>query len=789
MEYSGYFYDIKDNEQYTVKIITNNDDTQKEQIILTDEPFLTEMNSEFDTLFTPLKTQVGTISMLSRWYKFDMFTTKPQGTKALLYKGDEILWTGYVEPELYDVGFDEFKEITEINIVDGLGSLKHIPYRSEDKQIRSFWYIINKVIKNCNCYTGFYVSTNLRLSESDTDSIINKIYLTELNFFEEKKDDEKDDDVAWKCDEVLEEIAKYLGMSVFSFKDKVFFVDYDAIRNNHNEYFYYNLDNDSYSRVNIGDSQVIDTSVVGCTLSMDQIYNKINVVAKLHTFDNVFPDAFNEDKLVNITSDSDTSIENRDDISQGACGEVITTPDGNMIVFVDKFNKDYNAVAVKYYDNPDYTFYRYDSNHNLKTFNKFNYTDTVDMYGALLSKISTTKLEKVIVDKFGEFLELRRKGQKPSLNDWLVANDVSSFSFDNYIELLNPSTYHIDETVSGRPTYPYFDIEVNDSTNLIGGDNTFLLISGDYIYHSFDPQAYPVPDGEIDLDEGRYYIQYGEAALMCKLQWGDYYWDGRDKWTKAESYFPLKYISDSSSINDRRADATMFKSLSIVNTVNWRYGLTERGYCIPIHVKGENTGLPDGIVLTGHPKLTVYKPTDPYWRSSKSSEEKGRYYKMNRVFLKNFSIRVAIGDPTFGDKGKDDTVYSKTPDADSINELGDIEFKINTWDGKDPNYSSVLKKNENGDFIFVDEIYNHVLKDDVFAENGRYTTRSEWLYVLKHFKQYSHTTIKLTLNPRNKYFPYGIYTVPSMNPRKFIVEIFNRDFRSNKVEIKLIEKQ
>ena len=37
--------------------------------------------------------------------------------------------------------------------------------------------------------------------------ILDKLYISEENFFDEKKDDETDEDVAWTMQDVLEEIC------------------------------------------------------------------------------------------------------------------------------------------------------------------------------------------------------------------------------------------------------------------------------------------------------------------------------------------------------------------------------------------------------------------------------------------------------------------------------------------------------------------------------------------------------------------------------------------------------
>ncbi|MBW4900428.1 hypothetical protein [Prevotella melaninogenica] len=73
-------------------------------------------------------------------------------------------------------------------------------------------------------------------------------------------------------------------------------------------------------------------------------------------------------------------------------------------------------------------------------------------------------------------------------------------------------------------------------------------------------------------------------------------------------------MKDDAGKGDRRADATMFKNLKFINSVNWRIGTNEQGYLIT---------LPKNGVISGLPTLTVYKPFDPNFHSVKSGKDKG----------------------------------------------------------------------------------------------------------------------------------------------------------------------
>ena len=99
----GEFSDINGN-SYKVQIGIG--DTP---ITLAGNPFTTE--SESDLLYKPVKYQSATVRIISDDYLFDIYSASAQGTKVELKDEDNnVIWTGYVTPNLYDMGFDEHRE-------------------------------------------------------------------------------------------------------------------------------------------------------------------------------------------------------------------------------------------------------------------------------------------------------------------------------------------------------------------------------------------------------------------------------------------------------------------------------------------------------------------------------------------------------------------------------------------------------------------------------------------------------------------------------------------------------
>ena len=186
------------------------------------------------------------------------------------------------------------------------------------------------------------------------------------------------------------------------------------------------------------------------------------------------------------------------------------------------------------------------------------------------------------------------------------------------------------------------------------------------------------------------------------MEFNGKYWNGEDWVTSPNATFKLWYMKTDTSKSDRRADATMFHDLEFRSTVNWRVGTDSKGYAIK---------LPSTSVINGAPKLTVYKPYDPHY-STKSGHGKGQHYKHYVVLLKDFSIKCIVGDPTFSNDNDTDTKYTNIINSDYVNALDEIEFKVNTWDNKKPNFSSVAYMGSDTNMHYLDKTYNTALDDE-----------------------------------------------------------------------------
>ena len=135
------------------------------------------------------------------------------------------------------------------------------------------------------------------------------------------------------------------------------------------------------------------------------------------------------------------------------------------------------------------------------------------MYGATAAKFYVQELKDKAADYYISWIINYIYGNTNSttralyLDALLKANEVTNVDFSNYIVMLNPPENHIpNEQIEN---YPYFKTYATNSSALFGGSNSYLIISGDVIYHYMNEDPYPIPEGECDIREGRFAIDEG----------------------------------------------------------------------------------------------------------------------------------------------------------------------------------------------------------------------------------------------------------------------------------------
>lgn len=104
---------------------------------------------------------------------------------VLTDESNKVEWTGFVTPNLYDMGFEAVKEELEVECQDALSTLQYFKYQpiSEKPRTNTFLDIIRTIFRNKTPYTYMYFPSFLEGIRLDS------LKMSEQNFFKDDGDD------------------------------------------------------------------------------------------------------------------------------------------------------------------------------------------------------------------------------------------------------------------------------------------------------------------------------------------------------------------------------------------------------------------------------------------------------------------------------------------------------------------------------------------------------------------------------------------------------------------------
>jgi len=767
--YTGGFKQMTTGNSFTVDISVNGDSSSTPQeIVLGATPFT--MSLVGDEIYKPARYSKATLQVRTSDYLMNLYAAGAQSVKAELKQGGTVVWTGYVTPNIYNMGFAYERNTIELELVDALSTLRYYPYKRGSGTVSSFLDILARCIAQAHAYNAFYWPVNTQKASTGTEQLLSKLYISEENFFDKKEDaTETDDDVAWTYKDVLEEICKYMGVTAVAVGQEVYFLDYDALRAGDFNYYKYALSGSTITgttSVTRGITRTIakaDFSGVNSDISLDEIYNKVRVKDSLYDYDDVIPGPFDTDMLNNITANDQDGqyqwitwyITNMGTTQAGKQLKVLA----NHLPYDTRY-KNYH----KYFSNPHYTLHQYAvSGSQLveSTQDWANYTRSVEVIGAYLVGVSVNKVSE-------------------------YEQQISNVQFTNYLCIrwnsFDGTSGQGRSDITADDKYPMIESsDTGAATAFFGGDNAYIIIQGKVRCLAV-PEGYPPSETRVD---DKAHNNFGTRMwLPASLQIGNYYWNG-SAWTTTASKFKL-YFSESDVLDtgdpgdtDGGLDADKFynKDFDFRNTVAYEDGLDEEGYAIPL------SGLP---LTLARPKFTIYNPHHMVQDNS-----------LDSVWISGLKLIAAIGNPDNDDK-ESDTEYVNVIENGSVKEKSAIEMKICTWDNKKPNFSAPCYY-DYGSYEYLDKTFNRACQagedywngSDPDGLDGSNGLRQEEHMIYRLVNQYSTPSVILKLPLRADLTPINRYNygVPILTGKLFVMTALTIDYKMNTSAVTLEEKK
>ena len=682
MKYTGQFSNIE-NHTYYINITTNGDSSKTKEIKLGDTPLTTSYEGGDDYIYKPVKYSSTTIKILSEDYLYDLYSAKAQQNKVQVinYMGNTV-WVGYTTPNLYSQGYENPIEEIEVECIDGLSTLQYLNYTpiNANKSIVTFVELINHLLSKCNCYSRFFISNATYNPNYPNYYYWEKLKISEMNFFDE-------DDEPMKCDEVLEELCQFMGVTCYADGADVYFIDYDAIKNGITTYYQYSIGSTSNPSIvsktqthSITSSDYVEN---GGKLSLDNVFNKAIVKSSLYSFDDAIPNIFDEDDLVNYGTNQSYTENLQIEDTEGKGGK-------HKCFF--RFYKNPNYKSTYY----EYSYYTYTP---IVTPSTINYSFIQNYVGATIIRGYFKK-----VDDYSENIG------NLNFTDYLLIHSHDSN------QTIGDAHYQPNMTVDNELGLPVFESVVDFEPAFIGGDDAYFVIKGSYLQMDREKLMY-IPE-DYSNDDDNFDEKY--LWIKAKLEFNGQYWNGT-QWTNTDTCFKLEFDADSTKHH-------INKDFKIKNTVNWDMGLDVEGYAIK---------LPSYSISTTKPKLTLYTP-----------HRMDMSYRCDAVWLKNFGIELHISNRDLDADADTDTEYSNVIDEDFVNEMDDIEFKVCSWDNKKANYSAVGEESGTN-LIYLDKTKhkgtNQYLRQEehfIYKLVNQYSTPSTVLEINLHndYKMYATLT-------------------------------------------------
>ena len=250
---TGQFRDI-DNNLYTVKILTDNDDSTTLEIgdnnglYFSGEPVSIEM--ENDDTFEHIIRKSATINLVCDDYFGDVLWASNSRTNVVnILKNGTCVFAGYVEPNTFSQPFAKPLEEFTINCTDALTTLQYYKYKNanltnydtikttlstatfKDMLEGMFDDIIDNICIDGNVTPRLIYDCSKGLTQGNERSIFADLAESETYIFGDEFDD------AMTQEEVLNEIMQYLNLHIIQEGFDFYIFDYNTLKNGRNSWF------------------------------------------------------------------------------------------------------------------------------------------------------------------------------------------------------------------------------------------------------------------------------------------------------------------------------------------------------------------------------------------------------------------------------------------------------------------------------------------------------------------------------------------------------------------------
>lgn len=759
----------KNDTTYRVEIYINKTVSNAQELVMTSDPITVEW--EADRLFKPLKMSNAVCSLLTKDILFDLYTGEAQGVELVLYNKTtgSLEWFGFITPNLYSSDYISLDTL-DIEAIDSIACLDNIKYSymGGKADLRSFIDIISYLLAKADPRKRLgklYVHDCDRITKFSTSCILNHMYINERNFFDEIED-------PMTCKDVLSSLVEYLGMTFIQWKDAYYMIDYEYLYKGYSNFTLFNLNTLSSRKVTVSSltRNITDIGVAssnGC-VSLDNVYNKVSVIANTNAVGALCPELNEKGDLENQSPDAE---------------KYYTQTIGKTVFLSAYFKSKENWGTLLPFG--------LNSNYESGDISEITIGNVGDIYrGAFFQKTDSYSSDS----------------PEPSSLDWRTSLTFCRKAAGEEVTLIgSDKLYHSYLTLKKKKTlllnsgYLIIDFSYKLSQSYVADDG-YNSPNGDAVY--------------VSNSNNKYSSGYADTKFYCRLKIGDYYYNG-EEWRPYNEYINnLDYYKVNIGFEEVNG-VTKYYTYDAKNPSGTKKYITQSEYekiyakdrFLIIRKNNENDKIYDtwytptnqvsykqnlsnssdgalirlpNFCLYGEIELELCPPTvlggQPCHLTSGASSGYC-YYCHIKDFEMKYTDRKYIND-VFGDNldETDDVIYSNTINDSYITEADDIELLVNSYAKKILSYSNVATKND-GKFDYLKSVYNRL-------SGGEYLPEQILINKLYRHHKTPKFIYKNTLN--YNFSPFDMIKENSLN-RTMIVNALGVNYSNDSVNVTLVE--
>lgn len=259
-----------------------------------------------DSIFDALRPSRASVNLFVTDIIPTLFSGSLNGVTVKLFKNSSLFWFGYVQPNVYTQSYQGVYDTLTIEAIDAVAQLENVDYtyinKSDSVGIFSFLDVLShcfdKVDSN-RVISDLYIDSTISINES---TILDNLFIKERNFFDEKAEPAK-------CDEVVGSIMKYLQLTLVQYKGAFYAISSEKLNSpyvlthyTHNGTTWAQAANVTLT-LPLKTTSQIGQSGDNVTVSLGGVFNKVTVIANNNPLDNILPEFDDEDDIVNQNED------------------------------------------------------------------------------------------------------------------------------------------------------------------------------------------------------------------------------------------------------------------------------------------------------------------------------------------------------------------------------------------------------------------------------------------------------------------------------------------------------